>query len=132
MNVINLRTLANYLLSGELKADFNMRHYDSHNQILDGVIDCGSCGCALGHGPYAGVVKSPWESWAAYSRRAMGMPNGSIESIWCFSMQWTEIDNTAQGAGKRILWMLEHGVPVNWMRQIDGLDPLCYLDKESK
>jgi hypothetical protein len=45
---------------------------------------------------------------------------------WCFGSAWATVDNTAHGAGRRILWMLDNGVPEDAERQRDGLAPLSY------
>jgi hypothetical protein len=62
----NLRILAAYLLSGNLKADFNMEVYNENNSLGIDKTDCGSIGCAIGHGPYAGIPKNSDENWPIY------------------------------------------------------------------
>lgn len=121
MNVENLRKLANYL-KGQLKAAFDMDVYTKESWERD---DCGTGGCAAGHGPYAGIIKAN-ESWTSYVTRAFGLHVSDPARSWCFSSQWCNTDNTPLGAAKRIEWLLEHGVPENWREQITRKEPLCY------
>jgi hypothetical protein len=98
----NLRILAAYLLSGNLKANFDMEVYSENNSSGIDKTDCGSVGCAIGHGPYAGIPKNNNETWGIYTGRAF---SNHIFHLWqyCFSPSWSYIDNTPQGAGQRIL-----------------------------
>jgi len=97
----NLLKLADYLESGNLKAKFDMAIiYDTSK--CDGINDCGTVGCALGHGPYAGIPKPLQESWIQYSYNAFGMEWGTNEFKQLFGSQWEAIDNTPEGAAKRI------------------------------
>lgn len=112
----NLRTLAHYLMYGELKSEFNMADFDD---LIEGEYrsNCGTVGCAAGHGPYAGIPKRNTENWYAYTKRAFGanpwMPPGTDgdEWGWLFSCEWKFCDNRPFGAGLRILFFLENGVP---------------------
>jgi len=45
---------------------------------------------------------------------------------WLFSDIWKDSDNTPHGAAKRILWLIQFGVPMDWAKQRDGNAPLCY------
>lgn len=48
----NLRTLATYLLSDNMKAHFSMEFYGDIQDIdRRSAIHCGSVGCAIGHAP---------------------------------------------------------------------------------
>lgn len=110
----NLIKLARYLLSKKKKrAEFNMKHFNEYQ--FDGrdgshTTDCGSVGCAVGHGPYAGIQKSSEERWSKYARRVFSDGSEYIFD-YLFSGAWYRIDNTAEGAGKRILFMLKFGCP---------------------
>lgn len=108
MNRENLRTLANYLLSRELKADFDMLSYTQAGSDPNRT-DCGTVGCAAGQGPYAGLPKKPGESWDDYAYRVFQPTD--LEFRWCFSGYWTAYDNTPEGAARRILYLVEHGTP---------------------
>lgn len=128
----NLRKLAGYLLSGNLRADFNMGVFsssdDSHRST------CGTVGCAAGHGPYAGIEKRDDECWSEYIFRQFGIDEESelLSRVWgwCFASRWQQSDNTPEGAARRVLWVLEHGVPDLWSYQMVGSVPLCYQDFE--
>ncbi len=121
----NLKRLAEYLLSKKLRAKFNMETYaDSMHEFYG--TSCGTVGCAIGHGPYAGIAKYPKESWIEYSDRAFG----SVVhfSDWLFSDKWAKTDNTPRGAALRIKYTLKHGVPRDYFEQMEGDAPLCYLE----
>ncbi len=45
---------------------------------------------------------------------------------WCFSPVWQRVDNTPEGAARRIEWLVEHGLPKNWDEQKYGNAPLIY------
>lgn len=127
MNRDNLKKLADYLLSGNLKSEFNMLHYaDENNNGSNeiGKLTCGVVGCAVGHGPYAGIEKHSYECWDSYVIRVFGAESAMFS--WCFSSDWTGVDNTPEGAAKRILYTLEHGVPLDYYEQQRGDAPLCY------
>lgn len=124
MNRENLKKLADYLLGGKLKAAFNMEYYAEHNGSST---ECGSLGCAIGHGPYTGLYKLLAESWEGYAGRVFNIYSSSPEWEWCFSYYWMYVDNTPEGAAKRILYLLEHGLPKNWRDQMNGDAKLCYL-----
>ncbi len=110
----NLLTLAKYLLSKKKKpAEFNMKHFNEYQMVgKDGwaATECGSVGCAVGHGPYAGIRKSSEENWVDYADRSFCGGSDFIFD-YLFSGAWYTIDNTAEGAGKRILFMLKFGCP---------------------
>ena len=107
MNRTNLEILADYLESENLKAGFSMEKYSEAGAEYKPV--CGSVGCAIGHGPHAGIPKNASESWDAYETRVFGLELDVWR--WCFSSRWTQIDDTPQGAAKRIRYLLEHGAP---------------------
>lgn len=107
MNRTNLEILADYLESEKLKADFSMEIYSEDGADYKPV--CGSVGCAIGHGPYAGLPKRPKETWYAYADRVFGLP--PTEWRWCFSAYWARSDNTPEGAAKRIRYLLKRGAP---------------------
>lgn len=127
----NLKKLADYLLSGKLKAEFDMEVYEK--QIGINNKPCGTVACAAGHGPIIGIEKLQGEYWKEYIYRVFGInyfhacgEANSLEYNWLFSSRWVSTDNTAAGAGKRINYFLEHGVPKNSIAQMGGSKPLCY------
>lgn len=105
----NLKKLADYLLSGNLKAEFDMGMFSDRGSHS---ISCGTVGCAVGHGPYAGIPKDANETWYDYARIVF---NGYDINLfdWLFGGEWYHYDNTPEGAGKRILYALKYGVPTN-------------------
>lgn len=127
----NLRRLAAYLLGEELQAEFDMDDFSKNYDIEE--TNCGSAGCAIGHGPYAGIPKRGNELWVEYSDRALMSREVRTDTkcwYWCFSGDWKHTDNTPIGAARRILWMLGNGVPDEWQGQMYGNAPLCYEDFE--
>lgn len=125
----NLKKLADYLLKGELKAKFNMSRYTGHKIFTDEdmyATDCGTIGCAVGHGPFAGVLKNEKELWDEYSERCFIDDTRNSAYGFLFAGEWEDVDNTPQGAAKRILYFLENGIPENWEEQIEGFEPICY------
>lgn len=113
MNTKNLETVAAYLESGDLKAAFNMQDFAGDSTDSYGS-SCGSVGCAIGHGPYAGIPKLPDEDWCSYSDRVFGLAADLRAWDWCFSGAWVNIDNTPRGAAKRIRYLLANGRPPEW------------------
>lgn len=107
MNRDNLLKLANYL-EGPLVAKFDMSTYDSYYGVLSST-NCGTVGCALGHGPYAGIEKDYDDSWGEYCD--INFDLSKSEWSWCFDSLWSLIDNTPIGASKRIKYLLSNGLP---------------------
>lgn len=133
MNTENLLKLATYLLSGELKATFSMHRYTEHILVKNQheATECGTVGCAAGHGPYAGIIKYSSESWNDYVERVFGVGSWDTEYwAWLFSAGWVYTDNTPEGAAKRILYLIRHGLPDNWEEQKEGSAALCYLNEK--
>lgn len=127
----NLRKLADYLLSDNLEAEFSMDKFDGFGSYSGDSMKtiCGTIGCAVGHGPYAGIEKISGESWYNYSIRQFGLKDGGhpLYWQWCFAEMWVNLDNSPQGAAKRILWLLDKGLPDNAGDQACKKVPLCYL-----
>jgi len=120
-----------YLMKFRSRKDrrFDMDWFDDDPSRSMTRTNCGTCGCALGHGPYAGIPKRSGETWHQYAHRAFVLldEHGTWDCWnWCFSPLWSGNDNTAKGAAKRILWMLKHGIPHNYRDQIEGNAKLCY------
>lgn len=92
---------------------------------------CGTVACAVGHGPLIGIKAKEHEFWEDYNFRAFGLyitcEHGVKEEDdrweWCFCSKWSDKDNTAQGAAKRIDYILKHGdAPKDWEQQRSGRD----------
>jgi len=116
----NLLTLARYLW------DLPQLWFDM--EFFQKTDSCHTIGCALGHGPSAGILKLEGEEWLAYGNRAF---NGRDCDgyFWIFRGTWGDVDNTPRGAAKRILCLLRHGLPQDWEDQNAGLAPLSYLNE---
>jgi len=135
----NLLKLADYLSKFQetIERRFDMSSFDRSRSPHSTQPVCGSVGCAIGHGPYAGIPKLDGESWIVYWQRVFMSPehfdcsdDGTDPWSWCFSEEWASIDNTAAGAAKRIYWLLDHGLPYNADDQLSGNAPLCYVTEE--
>jgi hypothetical protein len=123
VNRDNLKILSDYLIKGELRAEFGMGFFTrSFNEEMS--LDCGTIGCAVGHGPYAGIPKQIGESFADYSERVFTTDDNVWEYL--FSCGWIKTDNTALGAGLRIKYYLKHGLPSDHEEQIKGQAELTY------
>lgn len=109
----NLKKLLAYLTIGKMAARFHMAAYTEFWEDPWGVQaqaqTCGTCGCAVGHGPYAGIPKLATEDWHTYSRRVF-TDDGAIWD-YLFSASWAHRDNTVRGARKRIKHILTWGEP---------------------
>lgn len=136
--VANCRKLIAYLRTLPVDyPDFEMSDFVAADGDRDGrqafahVAECGTAACAAGHGPKAGVSPIEGETWYAYSRRAFCDDIG-CEDIgitpwdWCFSANWTDVDNSAHGAADRMEYMLDNGIPDNAGNVQYGGDPLPY------
>ncbi|WOF44320.1 hypothetical protein KNJ79_05155 [Sphingopyxis indica] len=118
MNRDNLSKLADYLLRLPTDYhDFDMGTFcklpGTEREFGPGdAHPCGSVGCALGHGPRAGIHPGIGDdAWPDYCENQFGMRWFSDAAEWCFSGAWSMIDDTPHGAGLRIRWMLE-GKPI--------------------
>ena len=124
--VANLRKLADYLsaLPADGPTKFDMyAFFKDESEYLDpvdakqAINHCGTVACAIGHGPAAGIKPAEdCNDWLDYAKDMFighGAPSANAY-LWLFGSDWTEIDNTPQGAAKRIYHMLEYGVPVNF------------------
>lgn len=118
-------------LRGPLTAEFNMATMHS-GAVLSfvGYSSCGSVGCALGHGLYLIEPRLRFESWENYYLRVYGLdvndPQGDAEWEWCFSEDWSMVDNSPEGAADRIEYLVEHGLPTNAFEQQQDIDPISY------
>ncbi len=140
MNRKNLETLAAGLL-GEIEPITSTKGVRFDMTIIEEIynrdrITCGSVGCAMGWAPFFGLsileeeIRVGQIDWVLYWERMTGLSTDAKESSWCFSADWAKVDNTRQGAGLRIRYMLEHGLPKNWEAQMNGDAQLCYLEPE--
>ena len=138
MNRKNLAKLAAYLITLPVNyRNFSMIDYFITEHENDGrlfpaevgaLTDCGSVACAVGHGPAAGVRAKDGETWSQYEDRVFGLSNK--EWAWCFHNEWVYTDDTPHGAARRILHMLEYGVPENALAQMRGTEPYILIEEE--
>lgn len=134
----NLRKLAVYLLGlpKGYKHFYMGNFYEvgdrefQPNRVTIPEMSCGAVACALGHGINAGIkCTKSIDDWIDYgNENFINHKKEYSKWQWCFSGNWEWTDNTPQGAGKRILWLLENGLPKNWQDQRDGDANLCYLE----
>lgn len=117
----NLLRLAAHLDLGVTNLQFDMAKYQN---------ECGTVGCAAGHGPSLGIARGRYEDWPDYASRAFGAHPWDEEEehayIWLFAGGWASADNTPRGAAGRIRYALAHGVPDNYWGQLMGEAPLSY------
>lgn len=121
----NLNKLADYLAKKRSKNDFDINVFCDENTSIYSTT-CGTVGCAIGHGPYAGIKKLKNEDWFEYSVRVFGFSSFSQEWMWCFDSGWSNTDNTPTGAAKRIRYLLQRGLPEDAGYQRCGTAPLSY------
>jgi hypothetical protein len=82
---------------------------------------CGTVGCAIGHGPYAGIKKRRNETWTRYAERVF--TNGWFYQPlyqFLFEGDWWQVDDTREGVVKRIHYALKYGVPDTKNYDVDG------------
>ena len=92
--------------------------------------ECGTIGCACGHGPSLGIARNDRETWLDYAERAFSAGVFDPAHFWMFGGAWQGIDNTPRGAASRIRYALVHGIPENHSKQARGLAPLSYTIPE--
>jgi len=126
----NLKQLADYLASGELKAPFDMEDYTTMTNRGEGH-------CAAGQAPLAGIDKHVGEAWLRYVNRALVKAIKQDEYFitaaditddfhYLFSYLWMKVDNTPEGTARRINYVLENGIPENWENQLLAVEPVSY------
>lgn len=124
MNTYNLNRLCDYLLSGRLAATFNMTTYSEEKRFETTGTTCGAVGCAVGHGPYVApdMIKKENENWNEYCTRIFDITSDSDEWNWCFGSDWSEFDNTPEGAAKRIKYILSgNEIPRDYFTELQLL-----------
>ena len=64
--------------------DFDALNVDAVYGQTNDVYACGTCACAIGHGPAAGIAADPVAdaSWDKYSQRALGISQFYNTGIW--------------------------------------------------
>lgn len=129
----NLKKLADYLaaLPDDYK-QFEMRAFSSENDDEGPPIKvvCGTAGCAVGHGPNAGLSQKRHKNWLDYCDHYF-VYSESPAFDWMFGGDWSTSDNTPQGAAERIYIYLATGLPSDYEEQMYGQIPLQYIPGES-
>jgi len=111
--------------SDELEFDYSEFNRELHK--------CGTVACALGHAPsladkFPEFKPKLGEDWEEYSDRVFGLDDyeNTDEWEWCFGAEWSNIDNTPQGAAKRIIQLVTKGLPDDHNAQLHGEAPISY------
>lgn len=122
INRKDLTLLADYL--EKLPQDyenFDMDKFEKKGRLLSEVTEwdnlCGTAGCAVGHAPFVQGISRPKENewWGEYSDRITFDKNlvvyksGEHDDLWdfLFGSNWVHVDNTPQGAARRIRAVLK-------------------------
>jgi hypothetical protein len=85
------------------------------------------CG-ALGHGPRAGIAALAAEGWRAYQTRILAAEIDSPLEDWLLSFSWRKTDNSPIGAAMRLMYVLDYGVPIDWLDIVEGRARSDYLE----
>ena len=130
MNTYNLQRMADHIRTIPQEA-FNMEGYRKGQDLT---IKCDSVGCAVGHcpvlDPNPDKIPRHKDGGIDYTEWSFNFTGLDINQwAWCFSTDWTDADNTPEGAALRIEWLLSHGLPEDWYEQLKGMAPLCYKVK---
>jgi len=82
-------------------------------EVFDPVeAECGTVGCALGHGPDAtGIPGKRREPWSIYSGRVFGIYRKTDEYAFLFAAGWAYTEPSPEQAADRIAWLLDGGEP---------------------
>ena len=131
----NLQLMANHLKINVKQKNFDMETYRGDDDDLRNPV-CGSVGCPVGTCTVLdaeNVIKNftypngeiKFTAWSVDFTGLLGVEY-EAEWAWCFDSTWKTTDNTPIGAALRIEWLLNHGLPENWMNQMYG-EELCYM-----
>ncbi len=150
MNVENLQKIADHIRTVPQEM-FDMHHYRvklAATRQIDyesswAKPECDSIGCAIGHSTVLDIenVKKnfmhdiagkPAISFAHWSEQFTGLSKSTPQWVWCFATNWGRVDNTPEGAARRIEWLVKNGLPKNWDEQMMSNEPLCYLKNLNK
>lgn len=127
----NLQKMADYIKTIELK-DFSMINYRL-GSMESKYIHCNSVGCIIGHcttldekNIKENYILNNLICFREWSRDFTGLKVHSDRWEWCFGSKWTYVDDTPLGASKRIEYLINHGLPSNWVEILNGYEPICY------
>jgi len=130
----NLQRMANHLKNNVKQDNFDMGEYRGFYDFINP--EFGSVGCPVGTCTVLdaeNVIKNftypngeiKFTAWSVDFTGLLGVEY-EAEWAWCFDSTWKTTDNTPIGAALRIEWLLNHGLPENWMNQMYG-EELCYM-----
>lgn len=138
----NMRDLRDLLRKPDLKpetgVEFDMGTYCNDREGYDLVtkLGCGLAGCAVGHITLLpGWEKKVDEMWENLAFRFTGL-NAFQDSDfdiweWCFSPCWVPVDNSPEGAAKRIDMLLEGFDVYDLLRDFNCVSVWDYLAQVS-
>jgi len=120
----------NALIEEKLPGNFEMSVFDNLDSPND-EYTCNTIACSAGWLPFTlNIDKSILPiingeiDYNVITSKYLGLSYFKYEEQWrfCFSLDWGIFDNTAKGAGKRMQYLYEVGLPSNWMDIMDGKD----------
>lgn len=143
MNRTNLQKMADYIKTIKQEV-FSMENYRNNEFDLTFFKElkshkCNTVGCVIGHCiELDSLVNIPLRKdtgdidFTLWSEQFTGLSNAKYarEWAWCFSGEWYGVDNTPEGASRRIEYLLRMGLPENWRSQMMGNAPLSYMAEE--
>lgn len=116
----NLLTLARYLVVNAGKIDaaggllFDRAYMLDFEPMPEGIAAHPPAAMPpLAYGPLAGIAALPGEDWQDYCQRAFGIEIRPYDPfcLWLQSPLWARTEPSALGAGLRIVYVLDLGVP---------------------
>lgn len=88
---------------GEYDEDGDYPHWDAELREADParLANCGTCACAVGHAPMAGILPRDGEDWVGYELRVFGASqNGPNYTAWDFMCGPDNPDDAKAAAGR--------------------------------
>lgn len=119
MNKKNLLKLADYFdkFKPTKGRRFSMLRFSDSDRRGIHNENCGSVGCAVGHGPYAGIPKKLGESWVGYSERVFETYDLDESWTYLFGANWHKFvrHRSPKATALRIRNFVKSGgkIPVN-------------------
>lgn len=74
--------------------------------------------CVIAHSEHKGLISK------CFFVETTNLTDNQAVFIAC--QQWYKVDNTPEGAAKRIEYLIEYGLPHDWRLMMEGAIPLCY------
>jgi len=130
MNKSNLQLMADHIKNIPQEM-FNMKNYRRKNNQEE--INCNSVGCVIGHCVQLdpdpeNIPRDGYFETIHFYDWSLTFTNIDNENewSWCFDSSWEKTDNTPTGASKRIEYLINHGLPDDWKKQMNGITKLSY------